>query len=479
MAALHFVHVVYQFMLAAATPLVAQRPFWFVVVPLILVLLPVICQRLLHCHRPNTGESRKHSSKPLLPSPTRRLPVIGHLHLVGDLPHVSLRDLATKHDRGGGLMLLQLGTVPNLVVSSPRAAQVVLRTYDHVFASRPTSKVFHNFLYGSSTIGFGPYGEHWRKVRKLVTMHLFTVKKVNSFCHARQEEVRLVMAKLKKAMATGMAVDMRFSLENYFPRLLNSLGIFTRFVSRKVDKTHERWDEVLENIISDHERRSFNYGRGDRAEQEEGADFVDVMLSVQQEYGITRDHIKAVLMDMFDAGTVTSSLVLDLAMAELMRHPHIMTKLQAEVRNKTPNGQEMVKEEDLASMAYLTAVMKETLRHPESWEKAEEFMPDRFMDGSSAATIDLKGNDFQFIPFGAGRRMCPGINFGLATVEIMLANLMYCFDWGLPAGMDKEDIDMTEVFGLTVHRKEKLMVVPKDPNYLVPLAMHNLRQDAL
>ena len=87
-----------------------------------------------------------------------------------------------------------------------------------------------------------------------------------------------------------------FSLENYFPWLVNSLGIFTRFVSRKVDKTHERWDEVLENTISDHEMRSFNYGHGDRAEQEESADFVDQMLCVQQEYGITRDHIKAILM---------------------------------------------------------------------------------------------------------------------------------------------------------------------------------------
>ena len=138
-----------------------------------------------------------------------------------------------------------------------------------------------------------------------------------------------MIAKLKKAMATGMAVDMSetmntfandimccvlsgkffredgrnktfreliemnvalyagFSLENYFPGLVNSLGIFTGLVSRKADETHERWDDVLENIISDHERR---------AEQEESADFVDQMLCVQQEYGITRDHIKAILM---------------------------------------------------------------------------------------------------------------------------------------------------------------------------------------
>jgi len=78
--------------------------------------------------------------------------------------------------------------------------------------------------------------------------------------------------------------------------------------------------------------------------------------------------------------------------------------------------------------------------------------------------IDFKGKDFQFTPFGAGRRMCPGANFGLATINIMLANLMYCFDWMLPEGMEKEDIDMTEVFGLTVHRKEKLILVPKPPH---------------
>lgn len=75
--------------------------------------------------------------------------------------------------------------------------------------------------------------------------------------------------------------------------------------------------------------------------------------------------------------------------------------------------------------------------------------------------VDVKGKDFRYLPFGSGRRMCPGIHAAAATMEIMLANLMYRFDWELPAGVKKEDIDMTEVFGLTVHRKEKLLLIPK------------------
>jgi cytochrome P450 len=100
-------------------------------------------------------------------------------------------------------------------------------------------------------------------------------------------------------------------------------------------------------------------------------------------------------------------------------------------------------------------------RYPGSWEKPEEFVPERFLEGGATAAVDLRGKDFQFVPFGAGRRICPGLNFGLATVEIMLANLAYFFDWELPAGVKKEDVDMAEVFGLTVRRKEKLMLVPR------------------
>ncbi|OEL23134.1 indolin-2-one monooxygenase [Dichanthelium oligosanthes] len=285
------------------------------------------------------SRSRKQLRKPLPPSPPG-LPVIGNLLQVGDSPHVSLRDLAAKHGPGG-LMLLRLGTVPNLVVSSPRAAQAVLRTHDHVFASRPASTLADDLVYGSSSVGFAPYGEHWRQVRKLVTTHLFTVKKVHSYHLARQEEVSLVIAKLREAAAAGAEVDISgkvnafandiicravcgkffreegrnklfrelnhmttfllagFNVEDYFPALAKLLGIFTRFMSNKVSQTHERWDMLLEEIIRDHERRKISehgHGAGGGGVEQEESDFTDVMLSVQQEYGITRDHIKAILM---------------------------------------------------------------------------------------------------------------------------------------------------------------------------------------
>ncbi|VAH25099.1 unnamed protein product [Triticum turgidum subsp. durum] len=287
-----------------------------------------------------------------------------------------------------------------------------------------------------------------------------------------------------------------FNLEDYFPMLVK-LDIIKRMVCAKAQQVNKMWDNLLNNIINEHASKSA------AEHNSEDNDFTDVLLSIQQEYKLTRDHIKAQLESMFEAGTDTTFIVLEYAMVQLMQNPHLMKKLQAEVRSTIPKGKEMVTEDDLNSLAYLKAVIKETLRlhmpgplliphlsmadcnikgymipsgirvivnswalsrDPSSWEHADEFMPERFMECGSAAAMDYKGNDFLYLPFGTGRRICPGINFAIATIEIMLANLMYHFNWKLPVELMEGGIDMTEVFGMTVHRKEKLLLVPVVPH---------------
>ena len=172
-----------QFMLELKTP----RSWLLLLVPLFLLLVRYSLSTFSAKRgRPRQQQASDNHHPP--PSPPA-LPVLGHLHLVGSLPHVSLRNLARKHGYDD-LMLLRLGAMPVLVVSSPRAAEAVLRTHDHEFASRPHSLVAEIVLYGPSDIGFTPYGEYWRQARKLVTTHMLTVKRVQSLRLAREEEVK-------------------------------------------------------------------------------------------------------------------------------------------------------------------------------------------------------------------------------------------------------------------------------------------------
>ncbi|CAL5068708.1 unnamed protein product [Urochloa decumbens] len=519
-----------QFMRELKTP----RAWFLLLLPLFLLL-----SRYSLSTFSATREKRRHqqvADDHLPPSPPA-LPVLGHLHLVGLLPHISLRSLARKH--GMDLMLLRLGSMPVLVVSSPRAAEAVLRAHDHVFASRPHSLVAEIVLYGPSDVGFAPHGDYWRKARKLVTTHLLSVKKVQSLRLAREEEVRMVMARIGEAAAAGAAVDMSdllgsfindlgcravmgksfrsegrnkllreliedtspllagFNVEEFFP-FLARFGVLSKVVRTKSERLRRRWDELLDRLIEDHESKYLAVALGDSSKDDD--DLIHVLLSVRQEYGLTRDQMKAILLDVFFGGIGTASSMLDFTMAELIRKPHMMEKLQAEVNSSVPEGLELVTEADLtADMPYLRAVIKESLRlHPVApllphfsmascsidshtipaglqvlinswaigrdarcWEDAEEFIPERFIGDGSAAHVNFKGNDFQFLPFGSGRRMCAGVNFGIACIELMLANLVHRFDWELPLGKKRGDIDMSEVFGLVVSRKEKLLLVPK------------------
>ncbi|KAL6658692.1 hypothetical protein ACP70R_002732 [Stipagrostis hirtigluma subsp. patula] len=501
---------------------------------LLLLLLPflllLLIARLL-APTTTTAKATQGRRRRSPPSPPGRLPVIGHLHLVGSMPHASLRDLAARHGRDG-LLLLRLGAAPTLAVSSPAAAEAVLRTHDHVLASRPWSAVADIIFYGLTDVAFAPYGEHWRQARRLLTTHMLGANKVHSFRHARREEARLVVAKIRDAVASRTpAVDMSGLLSAYTNDVVFPPGPWPEQALVRADRDQRLppgWIQpggLLPELDEAGAAQQGPMRQGQEGEKEVGRTVRQAhrrARTVEQQAG-RRQHCRLHTclalcagtvrphkgyhqghLDMFQAGIETSYLVLDYTMAELMINKHVMAKLQEEVRRCTPMAKrlDIVTEEDLNNMPYLKTTVKETLRlhppvpllvphlstadceingyfvpsatrimvnawalgrDPMSWEKPEEFMPERFLDGGSATTVDMKGKDFQFLPFGSGRRVCPGINFGISTVEIMLANLMYHFDWQLPSEMagNGGGIDMTESFGLSLRRREKLLLVPR------------------
>ena len=191
----------------------------------------------------------------------------------------------------------------------------------------------------------------------------------------------------------------------------------------------------------------------------------------------------------------TSAITMTWAMAELMRNPRAMNKVQTKIRNQMGNNRSVITLDDIDQLHYLKMVIKETWRlhppapllvprevisefeingyniqpktllhvnawaigrDPDTWKDPEVFFPERFMDND----IDAKGQNFELLPFGSGRRICPGMYMGTTMVEFGLANMLYHFDWKLPEGMVVEDIDMEESPGLNVGKKNELLLVP-------------------
>lgn len=201
---------------------------------------------------------------------------------------------------------------------------------------------------------------------------------------------------------------------------------------------------------------------------------------------------------MFAAGTESSSTTVDWAMAELMKNLRVMEKARDEIRQAF-RGRETIKESEIRTLKYLKMVINETLRlhppvsiipracrvefeidgyhiplnanvivniwsigrDPRYWHDAESFEPERFEKNP----VDFLGSHFEYIPFGSGKRICPGMAFGVANVEIVLAQILYHFDWKLPTGISHDDLDMTEVDGIAVSQKSSLRLIaePYDP----------------
>ncbi|XP_068466797.1 cytochrome P450 71D8-like [Phaseolus vulgaris] len=467
-----------------------------------------------------------------LPPGPKKLPLIGNLHQLSgaaSLPHHAFHKLAHKY---GPLMHFQLGEMSTVIASSPGMAKEIMKTNDIAFVQRPQFLFGDILSYGGKNIVFAPYGDHWRQLKKICVLELLSAKRVKSFSFIREDETAkfidsirksagspinltakiysLVSASVFRAAFGGKNKDqdefvvplMRkvieaaagFDFVDFFPSLK-----FIHFITgkrAKLEELQKQVDDVLDNVVKEHEEKR-KEAKEDGVEVED-EDFVDVLLRIQQndtlDIKMTTIQIKALILDVFVAGSDTSASVLEWVVAEIMKSPRVMEKAQSEIREAF-RGKETIHESDLDELNYLKLVIKETLRlhppvplliprectkltniggyeipkktkvminawalgrDPEYWSDAERFIPERF-EGNS---VDFRGNNFEYVPFGAGRRMCPGMTFGLASIMLPLALLLYHFNWELPNKMKPEDMDMVEHFGLVVGRENELRLIP-------------------
>ncbi|CAN1809153.1 Desmethyl-deoxy-podophyllotoxin synthase [Linum perenne] len=395
------------------------------------------------------------------------------------LPHRRLRDLAARY---GPLMHLQLGEVSTIVVSSGELAQEFLQTNDLNFASRAYLPSAHTIFYQSRNISFGTYGAYWHRMRKICVQELLGANRVRSFLPTMKEEVDKIVRSVGSTRSSVNVTRMLYSLgysvisrsvfgetqvikhaDAFYPvlkeiiRALEGSCLWDVFPSSnlarvlsegRLKKLNREFDALLQTIIDDH-----------IAKRSENQD-VDVP--------VTNNDIKAVLLDILLGGSDTFAVVIEWALSELMKNPKAMQKLQTEIRKQV--GQKgRVDQDDLGQLHYLKLVIKETFRlHPPGpllapRQAREDTMIHGYQIPEKTRIIinawAIEGLDFSMIPFGSGRRMCPGVHYGMAVLSLCLANLVYCFDWELLDGVMAEDLDMSEDFGIVVRRKKQLVLM--------------------
>ncbi|TMW86020.1 hypothetical protein EJD97_022059 [Solanum chilense] len=235
-------------------------------------------------------------------------------------------------------------------------------------------------------------------------------------------------------------------------------------------------------------------------------DMVDALLHLANdpnlEVKLTSDRMMGLIHNLVAGGTDTSAATIEWAFQELLRSPNIMEKAQQEL-DIAIGRERWVEEEDFSKLPYIDAIIKETFRlhplcallaphysledcnvagydipkgttvyvnawslgrNPKYWDRAEEFIPERFIENG----IDIKGQNFALLPFGSGRRRCPGYSLGMKVVRTTMANLLHGFNWKLTGDMKPEYISMDEIYGLTTHPKKPISVImePRLPLHL-------------
>uniref|UniRef100_A0A453QFH1 Flavonoid 3',5'-hydroxylase n=1 Tax=Aegilops tauschii subsp. strangulata TaxID=200361 RepID=A0A453QFH1_AEGTS len=404
------------------------------------------------------------------------------LSFVGPAPCTGLAALARKY---GSIMYLRMGTCGVVVASSPSAARTFLKALDAWLANRPAVASAVDITYGRQNRVFADYGPKWKLMRKLSSVHLLGARAVANWAGVRRDEAGRSLLGMAEAAEAGRAVvvpevlvcalanivgqitvskrvfdaqgDESSSYKEMIVSLLTGTGMFNisdfvpalswldlQGVQARLRRVHRQFDGLITKLLAEHAATAEERAREGRL------DFVDRLRASSKDGDkdadgetITEVNIKGLIFDMFTAGTDTSSIIVEWAMAEMINNPSIMGRAQEEM-DRVIGLHRRLEESEIANLPYLQA---------------------RSLSGP-AAKIDPMGNNFELIPFGAGRRICAGKLAGMVFVQYFLGTLVHAFEWRLPDGEEK--VDMAETFGLALPKAVllKAVVTPR----LVPAA---------
>ncbi|KAL8116961.1 hypothetical protein AgCh_023223 [Apium graveolens] len=484
-----------------------------------------------HLRRKNSCRSSK------LPPGPRGWPVIGNIFDIGTLPH---RGLAALKQKYGPVVWLNLGPVKTMVILSAGAAEEFFKNHDLSFADRFNNHSMRSHDFYKSSMALGPYSSYWRTLKRICTVQLFSNRRINETVLIRQKCVDMMLSWIEKEVEKG-ASDGIEVIKFVFPTAFNLIGNLT--VSRdlmdpysdmasefymalsgiaeclgrpnisdlfpwlgwldlqRLRTRRDRYLDIAIQIVSGFVNERVQQRQQNQGRATEHKDFLDVVLDFEgngkdEPAKLSHLQISIFLMEMFMAGTETTSSTTEWAMSELLQNPESMKKIKAELL-RVVGANNKLTESHIHNLPYLQATIEETLRlhapvplvlprkaiqdteflgykipkdtqvlvnawaigrDEESWEDALCFKPERFL-GSSIA---YKGQNFEFIPFGAGRRICPGLLLSHRMLPLILGSLLHSFDWELSENVGCEmKIDMRETFGLTAKKLESLKAVPK------------------
>ncbi|XP_023914331.2 cytochrome P450 81E8 [Quercus suber] len=466
----------------------------------LLLLLAVAFKFLLQ-----TRTKHKH----LPPSPPS-LPILGHLHLLKKPFHRTFRHFSQKY---GNIFSLKFGSQLVVVVSSPSAVDECFTKNDIILANRPRFLATKHIAYNHTTVAAASYGDHWRNLRRISALEIFSTNRLNMFLGIRTDEVKHLLHKLSRNSCQGFAkVELKSMFTELTFNIIMRMVVGKRYYGEDVKDEEEarKFRGIMKELAGlggasnpqecvpllrwiDHgglEKRlmklanktdAFLQGLIDekRSKEEKGNTMIDHLLSLQKsqpEY-YTDQIIKGLILVLLGAGTDTSAVTLEWAMSNLLNHSQVLKKARAELDNQI--GQEkLINELDVSKLHYLQNIILETLRlypaaplllphmssedctiggydipretmllvnawaihrDPNIWDDAASFKPERFERGES--------NVNKLMPFGLGRRACPGAGLAQRTVGLTLGSLIQCFEW---ERISKEEVDMVEGNGLSM-----------------------------